>query len=58
MEMVMADTEARQSIAILKQQESLKAAVGDNDMGVLIARLQYFGVLPIVTVKKPKLDGV
>ena len=58
MEMVMADTEARQSIAILKQQESLKAAVGDNDMGVLIARLQYFGVLPVVTVKKPKLDGV
>ena len=54
----MADTEARQSIAILKQQESLKAAVGDNDMGVLIARLQYFGVLPVVTVKKPKLDGV
>ena len=58
MEMIMADTEARQSIAILKQQESLKAAVGDNDMGVLIARLQYFGVLPVVTVKKPKLDGV
>jgi N-acetyl-anhydromuramyl-L-alanine amidase AmpD len=57
MEMIMADTEARQSIAILKQQESLKAAVGDNDMGVLIARLQYFGVLPVVTVKKPKLDG-
>lgn len=60
MEMVndMADPEARKAIAILKQQESLKAAVGDNDMVALIARLQYFGVLPPdVPVKKPHLDG-
>jgi len=53
----MADTEARKDIAILKQQESLKAAVGENDMKTLITRLRFFGVLPAVEPLKPHLDG-
>ena len=54
----MADPEARKAIAILKQQESLKGAVSDNDMIGLVARLQFFGVLPHdIEVKKQHLDG-
>ena len=54
----MADTEARQKIAILQQQESLKAAISENNMAGLLDRLAYFGVIRSgVGLLKPKLDG-